>query len=381
MILVTGSLLLGCLDSYSPPADLQSAEGLVVEGFLNATDHSIRVVVSHTTPLDNTEPPLPESGAIVSLQSDRGESLSVAEVQPGIYERSGFNINMEARYQLRVAISDGRQLHSEYVEVRQAPPIDNLALAYDKDGVVVRVNTHDPNGNSRYYRWDYVETWEYTSAFRSDYNLVNKQPTPRRPEESVYRCWRTEASSKIMIASSLRLAEDIISDQPIFRIPIGDQRLSIRYSVLAQQRAITRSEYDYLFQLRQSTENVGSLFDPQPSQVRGNVTRVDGPATLVLGFFSAGTITTKRIFQSFNDLPDNYRVLPSKGSCSQDTVCISIPNEWNLNCSIELKELSGTELITGSLFRDFATIGFLKTTVDCGDCRQQGGVTSPPEFW
>lgn len=381
IIWLTGVLLGGCLDNYLPPANLQSSDGLVVEGFLNATDESVRIVVAHTTPLDVAEPPVPETNAIVVVQSDRGDRITLSEVAPGVYERKGVAIDASARYQLRVSTNEGFEVHSEYVEVRMSPPIDDLSLDYDEDGVIFRVSTHDPTGNTRHYRWDYVETWEYTSAFRSDYDLINKQPEPRPPGQGIYRCWQTEPSTKIMIANSLRLVEDVISKQPIFTIPIGDQRLSIRYTTLVQQRAITREEYDYLFQLRQSTENVGSLFDPQPAQVRGNVTSIDGSLNLVLGFFSAGTVTSKRIFQTFDELPEGYRVLPSKGTCAQDTVCITIPNEWNLNCSIELKELSGTELITGSLFRDFSTIGFLKTTPDCADCRRQGGVTRPPDFW
>jgi hypothetical protein len=47
--------------------------------------------------------------------------------------------------------------------VQNNPPIDSISWKRDEEGVRVFVNTHNPEGNTRYYRWEFEETWEIRS--------------------------------------------------------------------------------------------------------------------------------------------------------------------------------------------------------------------------
>jgi hypothetical protein len=50
---------------------------------------------------------------------------------------------------------------------------------------------------------------------------------------------------------------------------LGDERISSRYSTLVRQFAISPNTYNYWQNLK-NTEQLGTLFDAQPSQLVGN---------------------------------------------------------------------------------------------------------------
>jgi hypothetical protein len=376
-------VLSGCVETYEAPKTLDDVDVLVIDGFLNATNRSVVVNISHAQSLSSSEPPVVEARATVDIHADDGSHVVLNETSAGTYSRDNLNIDPKRKYQLRVTTAKGHQYQSDYVDVRLAPPITTVTIEPrdDHSALDVLLSSKDPKSETRYYRWDFMETWEYTATFRSDFILINKSPTPRAPGEGVYRCYRTRPSTKILVGTSIQLSEDVINDQLIMSIPTGDQRTYVRYSIEVQQRSVTRDEFDYLKQLQQSTENLGGLFDPLPSQLYGNVRHVGDNAVPVLGYFSAGSTQKARSFYDHEDLPHPMKILPLAGKCSQDTICVVIPSPHGLKCHAELKTMKGTEVITGTLFKEFETIGFLASTVECADCRSQGGVTTRPDFW
>jgi Domain of unknown function (DUF4249) len=378
MLIVTS-----CLDTFNPPMDLRTVDVLVIDGFLNASEKRVDVVITQAQTLTSAGPAPVVSGASVSIHSADGGSFNLPETKAGTYSRTELNIDHDAKYQLRVKTLAGEEYHSDFVDVRRAPSIRDLIIEprQDETALEVTISAADPTKNTRYYRWDYIETWEYTSIFRSDFDLVNRLPVPRLPGQGIYRCYRQRQSTKILVGTTIHLDEDVVSNQLLATIPKGDQRTMAKYGIEVIQRSITRHEYDYLRQLQKSTESLGGLFDPQPSQTYGNIQNIGDSSIPVLGYFSAGTTNRLRSFYIHDDLPEAMKVLPPIGSCVQDTVCLTIPNSFGLKCHIELKTLKGTEVITGSLFKEFETIGFMASTAECADCRTQGGTTTPPPFW
>jgi hypothetical protein len=384
LIFYVGLLALSsCLDAYEPPMDLRDVEVLVIDGFLDGSGNSVTVNISHAQTLSSPEPPVVETGADVSVYDDNLNHYKLADIQPGVYSKDGLTIDPGGKYQLRITTTEGATYHSDYVEVRQAPPITEVSIQpkADMSALEVFVSAKDPSASTRYYRWYFLETWEYTAPFRSDFKIVNNLPEPRSAAEAIYRCYRTTPSTKILIGTSIQLSEDIINDHLLNTIPVGDQRMILRYSVEVIQRAISRHEFEYLKQLQQSTEGLGGLFDPLPSQLYGNVRNIDDATIPVLGYFSAGSTKRMRAFYDHDNLPAAMKRLPEIGRCVQDTICVTIPSPYGLKCSIDLKGLKGSEIITGTLFKEFETIGFLSSTKECADCRSQGGVTTKPDFW
>ena len=179
--------------------------------------------------------------------------------------------------------------------------------------------------------------------------------------EDVYRCWISSKPQKILLGTSARLTQDVISQQPVNLVPPESSRLVAKYSLLVRQFALTKEAYDYWEQIRKNTENIGTLFDPQPTSVTGNLKNTTNPAEPVLGFFSVQTVAEKRIFISRDQLP-RWRIRSGYEQCEVDTL-------------MDLKDLGGS-LIISSLVPS----GYLVTVPFCADCRTRG-TNVKPAFW
>ena len=69
-------ILMGCLEPYEPPAILEELDLLVVEGFLDSKQGSVRVRLSKATPLSADLSTSPEQNATVSLHEENGSAYA-----------------------------------------------------------------------------------------------------------------------------------------------------------------------------------------------------------------------------------------------------------------------------------------------------------------
>ncbi|HEY9047045.1 MAG TPA: DUF4249 domain-containing protein [Ohtaekwangia sp.] len=370
-VLICGGLLTTCVEPYAPPAVETPASYLVVDGYINSTDASAIVKLSRSIPLASTETPPAELNATVSIEDDKGNKTLLTGDKNGKYTGSDIIINSTSLYRLRIKTIDNKEYISDYITLKETPPIDELTWTPKKDGIDITVSTHDDSGNSRYYQWDYDETWEYTAVYYSGYIFTNNILVLRPYNQSIYRCWRTTSSHEINIASSDQLQQDVISNHLVTYIPVGSQKLFIKYSILLRQRAITREAYNYWEQLEKTTESLGGLFDPQPGKVAGNIYNTADADEPVLGYFSGGTVQSQRFFLSANDLPNELRRFQGTDGCNLDTILVKDIKNYNPQYSEAVGEVTEGIII----------LGYILTTRSCADCRTQGGTTTQPDFW
>jgi len=367
LIFSAGVLLVACLESYQPPAISDEIDILVVDGFLNATDGSAHVKISRATPLSSNETSPVEQGASVSIEDNTGSNYSLTYVGNGEYANTGITLLTNNKYRVVIRTNNGNEYSSDYVAVTKSPPIDSLTWKRDGDFLVVSVNTHDPERATKYYQWFFKETWEYTSKHFSSYKMVNGEPVLR--DDNINRCWDESNSTQILIASTDRLSEDIISEFPIARVPKTSGKISRRYSILVEQRALTPEAYNFWLQLKKTTESLGGLFDPLPSQVLGNVRSLSSSEP-VLGYFSAGYTSEKRYFIRSDELPIELFFNPhNNDECLLD----SIPTG-------ELK-LHGPGLLLVGAYPPSPVLGYTTSSPSCIDCKLLGGTTTRPDFW
>lgn len=359
--------LLGCVEPYSAPDVTFSDNILVVDGFLNVGSNSAVVTLSRAIDLNSTSEYPAVSDAVVSVRSENGTTYGLTETEPGKYEFTNVPLSLSEKYQLYIRTPDGKEYNSDYVELKDSPEIDSLTWKPQSDGINLYVSTHDPSGNTRYYQWLYKETWEYTSRYYSTYKLVDGQAIPRSVDEYIYQCWRTDESTKVLINSTATLSADHVSDFPLTFVERGDFKLSRLYSLLVQQRALTKEAYTFWSELRKTTEDLGGLFDPLPWQLTGNIHSADNASEPVLGYFSGGNTKEARIFIRFNDLPDYLRTIPPS-YCVVDSIPLN-----------ELANYPNSTYLIGGY--GMVLEGFTSTSIGCVDCRYYGGVTEKPEFW
>jgi hypothetical protein len=122
-------------------------------------------------------------------------------------------------------------------------------------------------------------------------------------DSSIYTCWQGDSSSTIIVGASNQLGQSVIDAQPITFIPQADVRLSVEYSIDVNQIALSKNVYAFYQQLQTNTEQLGSLFDPLPSQPAGNISCLTNPNETVVGYVYVSRQESKRKFISMLDVP------------------------------------------------------------------------------
>ena len=299
----------GCTKEFIPEIK-DSPYRVVVDGLITNQPEVYTVKLYWSYPvLENTSYPM--TGCDVSVLDDLGNVYKFRESStPGTYNSdiNTFRGVVGRTYRLHINSNNATPKHYSYesfpVEMKPVPPIESLyyekvlikeATLEDvaKEGCQVYLNTYDPEGDCRFFRWDYTETWRCEIPF---VDIVNKN------------CWISNNSYRINIKNTSSLSESLINRYPVLFISNETDRLSIRYSIIVNQYSISENEFHYWEDIRGITENVGSLYDFIPYSLNGNLFCVEDPDEQVLGFFSVSAKTSKRINidEKFSGLENIY---------------------------------------------------------------------------
>ncbi|EMR01475.1 DUF4249 domain-containing protein [Cesiribacter andamanensis] len=351
-----------CVDPYEPEIITEAQNYLVIEGALNSGAPT-ELRLSRTVGLADPNTYSPERFAVVSVESDGGNMIYLTGNANGIYTAPDLDLNPAHRYRLRIQTNTSGEYLSDYVTLKPTPPIDSIHWVQTAEGVQLYVNTHDPLGSTRYYRWEYEETWEVRAPYRAEFEYVDRQIVPRDPIPPRL-CWAQENSAQVLIGSSARLVRDVIFNQPLVFIPHTSWKLSQRYSLLAKQYALSREAFEYYQQLKKNTEETGSFFDPLPVELRGNIYSVNNAQEPVIGYFDAGSVQEQRIYIDGSEVnPWGYRV-----RC--DIVMVS-PD------SLDFYFGGGT---LQPLYKDDEGNYYGSENIDCYDCSAKANPVKP-DFW
>lgn len=299
---------MGCKERFDPKIPSSQSNYLVVEGVINAQGVTT-IKLSRTVPLKDSSRIKPETNALVTITGEDNSTYNVRASGNGTYTSDALGLNSNQKYRLHIKTSSGGEYLSDYVAVRQTPAIDSINWKVENGGVQIYINTHDPKNNTRYYKWDYEETWEIHSAYGNYYEYKEPVVVPRNTDEiaKLFYCWQSEKSTKILTGSSVQLSNDVINLAPITVVPLPSEKLSVRYSILIKQYSLDREAYQFYQMMKSNTEALGSVFDPMPSEITGNIKCVSNRLEKVVGYITASTVDQQRIFISRSEVPSRYQ--------------------------------------------------------------------------
>lgn len=355
--------LVSCIKSFNPPNSGATKGFLVVDGVIAIGD-SFSLRLSRTKNLADTFEVTSETGANLRLEEDQGSSFRLSETKAGHYTLT--QALPSGIYRLNITTSDGQHYLSDFVEPRIAPPIDSV-LWEEKNDIFIYVNTHDPGNNTRYYRWEFEETSEYHAVYDSNIAFRDGRLIFIGPDEMRTVCFKSYPSNEVLVASSSALSEDVINRFLVQQIANDNSKIGFRYSMLLKQFAITSDAYNYWQIIKQNSEQSGKLFDPQPSQLDGNIHCISDPLQPVIGYLSASTVSRKRIFIRATEL--NRINYPDLDLCKETF----LP-----------PDSAGKFLADGRKLPAYYRMsdGYLAIApAECVDCRLAGGTTTRPSFW
>jgi len=364
-----------CRQTYLPPVSKNNNNFLVVDGFIASGNDSTIITLSRSTPISDSIFSVSESGAQVSVVGDQGEVYFLTDAGNGNYYIPSLSLNSAEKYKLRIVTSNGSAYESDPQEVRASPPIDSVSWeqsAPAPGAVNIYVTTHDPQNNTRYYKWDYVETWLYYSGLQSILEYTNDTLIYRPPADDIFTCWHTRNSTDIFINSSEKLEDDVIFKNPLAQIAAPDDRLLKKYSLLVKQYAIDRTAFNYYQQLQNNSHNLGSIFGTTPSQLKGNIHNMNDSSEVVIGYISAGSISQQRIFIDFSQL--NLWPPTSTYYANCELVLLGL-NEYQFYLT------QGSYLPLYYKSSNGRPVGLWVGSPDCVDCRLHGGTNTKPSFW
>ena len=271
-----------------------------------------------------------------------------------------------------------RTYASQWAPVQITPPIDSLsyAISDDRSSLDINISTHS-DGSLGYLRWKASETWEYHSGtyalwFYAPAGTEYKGRTigtgsiiTYEDDENVYWCWASEERSDVLTAATTTLSEDRLVNYTLYSFSNMDRKISHIYHVELTQIRLSEEGYRYWEKMRSNSTDVGGLFSPEPSELRGNLVNVDDPDELVLGYVSVATASRVRKFIENNKL----------------AFCF-----WR-------GPLYGDKILPPSLYESYYLsgwrVGYMTESGDyywlpgeCVDCRRIGGGTKDrPSWW
>jgi hypothetical protein len=358
-------LLTSCITQFIPRTN-EDKKILVVEGLITDQPDINTVKLSKSLPLGTRNSSTAVTGSIVSISDDLGNTYDLNENEPGTYvtDPSKFQGVIGRFYILHIRTNEDNVIvnyESVPTEMKPVPPIDSVYYEkvtlketngiINQQGCQIFLSTQDPANQTKFYRWEYKETWEFHLPYIYPQNRI---------------CWLSDNSSTINVKNTSFLTENRIDRYPLNFISNLSDRLAVRYSILVNQYSLNEDEFTYWDKLRNITEEVGGLYDIIPSSVPSNVYCIDDPNAKVLGYFSVSASASKRIFikDRFSGLIDQYT------NCIDDTIYSgeSIPN----------LDLYSWIIIVHTI--PPPSYNIITKIKGCADCSVRGTIIKP-DFW
>ncbi|WP_157583041.1 DUF4249 domain-containing protein [Spirosoma arboris] len=233
------------------------------------------------------------NGAVVTItdNGDRTVQLEQDVLQPSYYwvRDPSFQGQPGHRYTLKVVLPDGTVYVSSSELLAPVAPIERVYAEYRRgegsfgqpDLYNILIDTRDPATLGDYYRW-------------STYSYVPRWTTvdPQHSTCSVCSCWTPYFSELTNVLSDALINGNRISHRSVFNSPvyaIGKQFVEVR------QYSLSRSAYQYWTHFEEQRSRTGSLFDPQPASIEGNVHQQADTTVLALGYFGASSVSRQRL--------------------------------------------------------------------------------------
>jgi hypothetical protein len=387
-------LFYACKEKYTPVVNDINPNYLVVEGLINIGADSTIFTLNRTFKLDNKAIVAAEKAAIVQVESDAGTTYVLPElVKSGNYGRPSLNLDQTKKHRLRIRTKDGKEYLSSFVEGKISPPVDKVTHDFRRNQFNLYASTHDDTGKSRYYKYHFTETWEYTAPMWSYYKIENHQILPRLfPQDDIFHCWKTANSTNIVLGNSTNNGEDRIEELLVNSLAPTSFKILRGYSILVKQTVLTKEGFDFWQAMQKNTEQVGSIFDSQPSQLFGNIKSTTNPDEVVIGFVSAGTVTENRLTLSTYAMVPEWRQDPE---FNYREICDPLGTGAPFRTFLFTTPLGRADISRyllepdkpGYLILDYwppvgEPMGWATTSeFKCADCRLQGGINVRPPYW
>ena len=247
----------------------------------------------------------PVLGGTGKIKTGSGIEESLTEVGEGLYMIPGDAIQGEVNESYILELEVAGEIYRSDEEILP-PPVSASGIRWqqiDKEFlseqnvvttlpyVELRIDTPVPTReNGPFFRWRTLET----------YSLVEIPPPP--PASNSLVCYFTFPTNlqEILLFDGQSFDGEVWDNQWV-----GDREIDwtffSKHVFSVVQYTTTEASFSYWANVREVTNQVGSIFDTPPAAIGGNMKNVNDPKEQVLGFFEAVSTDTIRTFTTSAD--------------------------------------------------------------------------------
>jgi hypothetical protein len=393
ILLFTTFFISSCTEQYA----LQSntfENALVVEATITNELKKQEIKITRTYRLEEKEATI-ESGAIVTVTDDENNKYIFEQKDSTYVSQTEFKAISGRKYRLDITTNQGKSYHSSSETLTTANEIKSIDATVQTvkgdRGVQITVNSYDPNNSSKYYRYEYEETYKIVTPLWEQDSTIILPPLPQGSHKEIGLvprkgdskiCYGTAKSNTILISTTNSLNEDRVAFPIRF---INDQNyiISHRYSILVKQYIQSLEAYTFYKTLKELSGSDNILSQNQPGFFYGNIKSSDNPSEKVIGFFDVSSVSSKRIFFNYADLFPNEPLPPYIDNCEIKvwTFCFESTNPdcrgAQLLSTIETKQLL---YLSSYQYSNPQYTIYEMVPPPCGDCTTFSSNIVPP-FW
>ncbi len=371
IVIMTICTITGCIEPFEPNINEFNAL-LVVEGYLNTEKASGKVILSTNYPYNEKEGN-DIKDAIVILFDDLGNyyNFNYSEQTNYTIEDTTFNAEIGRSYKIHIELSNGDICESSFTKIMPPVEFDTMHFNYvdtnshHNGGLQFYIDLNNQSSVSDYFAWDYTETWEFRVPLET---FTNRYPRT---------CYRHHESNEIIFKSTIEFSDKQIKSLPLFLLHSPTEKFEIKYSLIVNQHTITKEDYQFYKELKETHEENGTIYDKTPNALIGNLAYTNNKKTHVLGNFRVSSISSKRISLTKMDLPDGIIHKDEFAGCRRPQKYIYPDQSGQINSIIDKGgvvydvipnpgKTTSTYYITGSM--------------TCCDCSTTGTIIKP-KFW
>lgn len=297
-------LLAGCIDPVDFK-DLEQKEHLVVEASFTNVPELNYVRLSYSQPYANPYNVF-VLDANVFVTSSEGEHYQFVNdgasgtYYPAVPEAYGI---VGHTYTLHITV-DGKAYQSSPVTLKEPVPIEAVHFEVDEQvfsfkgylerevlpGYRVLVDYTDPANEKNFLRWTFSSVYEVSTQ---PWEFVDFNGNPA-PKDRYARCFLREKLDRFKVVNDRLVNGRKVINQEVLFLPF-ERYLGVKHKLTVYQHSLTEEAYNFFRIMEQQKETSGTVFDPPPAEVNGNMFNVNDGSEQVIGFFDASTVAVQKV--------------------------------------------------------------------------------------
>lgn len=404
--LLTLTAFVSCTTPYAYETN-SFEDALVVEATITNELKKQEVKLTRTFTFEETSPAI-ETGADVFITDDAGNQYGFDEIDGKYISSAAFQAVPNRTYQLHITTSSGKSYSSTPEVLTKVNEMQNITPEVTTKegilGVAIVANSFDPTNSSKYYRYEYEETYKIIAPKWVNIKATAKylpadapfpgeiELQPRTYEAKT--CYTTKNSDAIILTNTSNLLEDRV-EFPVRFISVTDYVIRERYSILVKQYVQNLASHTYYKTLRDISGSESILSQNQPGFFSGNIQSDNDANEKVLGFFNVSSYSEKRIFFNFYDIFPTQKLPDYQYNCPPVLNQDQVAEYFYKYCFVPLIGCEGKSVLSliynnnSTYFSGYDQYGVVPPTdnlllelypIECGDCTSFSN-NIKPSFW